>query len=155
MATSLCCFSTGRRDRTGTLRCHQHLFRTAASVKSDARPRRPAGRRVDAVTLRICKRAPHSVHDCGLRQNDRARSLSGASAWNEGPVGTCFAAPALANKGRETWAIQEWLGASINHAHGGLYAMARIGSGISGGSESSDYFLTNGFASVSGGHGRS
>jgi len=31
----------------------------------------------------------------------------------------------------------------------------RIGSGISGGSESSDYFLTNGFASISGGHGRS
>jgi hypothetical protein len=33
--------------------------------------------------------------------------------------------------------------------------MARIGSGISGGSESTEYFLTNGFASVSGGHGRS
>jgi hypothetical protein len=31
----------------------------------------------------------------------------------------------------------------------------RVGSGISGGSESSDYFLTNGFASISGGHGRS
>jgi hypothetical protein len=30
----------------------------------------------------------------------------------------------------------------------------RIGSGISGGSESGDYFLTNGFASVSGGHAR-
>lgn len=47
-----CCFSTGRRDRTSALRCLQHLFRTAASVKSDAPP---AGRRVDAVTIRICK----------------------------------------------------------------------------------------------------
>ena len=37
------------------------------------------------------------------------------------PVGTCFAVTALANKGRETWAIQEWLGASINHADGGLH----------------------------------
>jgi Amidase len=34
-------------------------------------------------------------------------------------------------------------------------ALRRIGSGISGGSESSDYFLTNGFASICGGHGRS
>jgi hypothetical protein len=75
MATSLCCFSTGRRDRTGALRCLQHLFRTAASVKSDARARCPAGRR-DAVNLRICKRARHSVHDCGLRQNNRLRGPS-------------------------------------------------------------------------------
>jgi len=46
--------------------------------------------------------------------------------------------------------------ASLDHALGpSIRHWRRVGSGISGGSESSDYFLANGFASVSGGHGRS
>src|SRR5882757_10729420 len=43
--------------------------------------------------------------------------------------------------------------ASLDHALC-LSILRRIGSGISGGSESSDYFLTNSFASISGGYGR-
>jgi len=46
--------------------------------------------------------------------------------------------------------------ASLDHALGlSIRHWRRVGSGISGGSESSNYFLTNGFASVSGGHGGS
>jgi hypothetical protein len=143
MATSLCCFSTGRRDRTGALRCHQHLFRTAASVQSH----------IDAVTLRICKRARHSVHDGGLRQNDRARRLSGASAWKEGPSAHASPCPPSPPRDAKRGRFRNGQGHRSTVRTAVYMAMARISSGISGGSESSDYFLTNGFASVSGGRG--
>jgi hypothetical protein len=55
---------------------------------------------------------------------------------------------------RETRAIQEWFG-DQSRPRAVYMAMTRIGSGISGGSESAEYFLTNGFASVRRGHGRS
>ena len=61
---------------------------------------------------------------------------------------------ALANKGHDTRAIQGWLGHRSITSTAVYTALAPIDLRISGGSKTSDYFLTDDFANVRGGRRR-